>query len=203
MIYQRGYLARPLDEALAHASRLSTLRVLYGAPEGLSGRQIAVRAGINHQSAANALAALERIGLVEKRAYDRSTLWRLDRRKYLFTEALQGLFEGEKHHAEEAAGRVRARLHGVAEYAFIVGAAAKGRLQPGQPLELLALCEPGRRRALNEALHALEKELSSEFGVPLKASVMSKREAPVRMEILDAWQLLPREGRPTLFSAER
>ncbi len=203
MIYQKGHLARPLDAAMAHGSRVATLRVLHSSPDGLSGRQVARQGGINHQSAALALRALEKLGLVEKRVYDRAILWRLDKRKYLFREMLRALFEGEARFATELVTRIRSALRDRADHVVIVGAAAKGRLAPGAPLELLVLCETGRRRGLHEALNLLERELDEDFGVPLKASVLGKREAPVRMEILDGWQLLPKEGQPTLFSAGR
>lgn len=203
MIYLKGHLARPLDEALAHGSRVSALRVLHASPDGLSGRQIARQAGINHQSAALALHALERLGLVEKKVYDRATLWRLDKRKYLFREMLRALFEGEARFASELVIRIQSSLRAKADFVVVVGAAAKGRLAAGEPLEVVILCEMGRRRGLHEALNLLIKELDEEFGVALKASILGKREAPVRMEILDGWQLLPKEGTPTVFNAAR
>ena len=201
MIYQRGYLARPLDAAFANASRLAALRALFAAPEGLSGRQVALRAGINHQAAALALKALEAVGLVRKRAASRSIQWNLDKRRILIGEMLVPLFEGEARYADEIAGAIKARLDRRADVVVIVGAAAKGRLAPGAPLELAVLCELGRRRALNDELRALAQELDERFGVILSVETLTKREATLRLELLDGWQLLPTEGRPSVFSA--
>lgn len=203
MIYQRGYLARPLDVVLGHASRLAALRVLVGAPEGLSGRAVASRASINHQAAALALRALEDAGLAVKREYGNALLWKLDRRRYLADEMLIALFEGETRHAQEVVTAIKGALDGKADAVVIVGAAAKGKLTLGAPLELILLCEPSRRRALSEATRALALELHERFFLVLKADVLSRRDAPRRIDILDGWQLLPTEGRPHVFTASR
>jgi DNA-binding transcriptional ArsR family regulator len=203
MIYQRGFLARPLDSVLGNASRLAALRVLVAHPEGVSGRQVAVRAGVNHQAAALALKALEKAGLVLRRDYGRSILWRLDRKSFLVDETLLGLFKGEGRHAEEIVTAIKDRLNRKADAVIIVGAAAKGRLAAGAPLELVVLCEPGRRRALPEASRELARELRERFAVTLKVETLARREIPARLEIHDGWQLLPTEGRPSFATAGR
>ena len=203
MIYLKGHLARPLDAVLGSASRLSAARALFASPEGLSGRQVAVRAGINHQAAALALKALESAGIVVKRAHARSTQWKLDRRRYLIDEMLLALFEGETRHAEAIVGAIKSRLGRTAGAVVIVGAAAQGRLDAGAPLELVVLCETGRRRALNDALRLLAQELDETFGLALAISVLTKKEAPSRPDLLDGWQLLPAEGRPSALTAAR
>ena len=203
MIYLKGHLARPLDAVLGNRSRLSAVRALFGAPEGLSGRQVALRAGINHQAAAQALKALEAAGIVIKREHSRSTQWRLDRRRFLIDEMLLALFEGEARHADEIVGAIKSRLDRGTDAVVIVGDAAQGRLSVGAPLELVVLCEVGRRRALNEALRILAQDLDKRFGLVLKVSVLAKREALSRLDLLDGWQLLPTEGRSSVFTAAR
>jgi predicted nucleotidyltransferase len=200
MIYQRGHLARPLDVAFSNASRLSTLRALFTAPDGLSGRQVAVRAGINHQAAAQALKALESAGFVRRRAAPRSIQWTLNRDGMAMEEMLLPLFESEARFAVEIVGEIKGRLDRCADAVVIVGSAARGRLSPGEPLELVVLCEHGRRRALHEELHGLIKEMAARFGVALNVETLTKKEAPRRIDILDGWQLLPTEGRPSVFT---
>src|ERR1019366_4944275 len=101
MIYLSGHLARPLDAALSCGSRVAVLRVLRGAGEvGKSGRSIARAAGINHQAAAQALAALAELGLLERRAWGPKVLWRLDRRRWLVSEMLLPLLKKEAEHAD-------------------------------------------------------------------------------------------------------
>lgn len=188
---------------LGSASRLAAARALFAAPEGLSGRQVALRGGINHQAAALALKALESAGVVARRARARSIQWTLNRRRFLVDEALLSLFEGEARHADEVVGAIKSRLDGTVDAVVIVGDAAQGRLAAGAPLELVVLREAGRRRALGAALRTLARELEERFGLALSVSVLSRREAPTRLDLLDGWQLLPTEGRPSVFTAAR
>jgi hypothetical protein len=203
MIYLKGHLARPLDALLGSASRLASARALFASPEGLSGRQVAQRAGINHQAAALALKALESAGVAFKRENSRSSQWKLDRRRFLVRELLLPLFEGEARCADEIAGAIKSHLDRKSDAVIIFGEAAQGRLAAGAPLELAILCEPGRRRALNEALRILIQELEETFGLALTVIVLTKKEASVRLDIWDGWQLLPTEGRPSAFTAAR
>ena len=199
MIYQRGHLARPLDAILGSASRVAALRVLFASPEGVSGRQVAARSGINHQAAALALKALEKAGVAVRRESARSIQWRLDRRRFLVDEMLLSLFEEEKRHADEIVGTIKSHLDRKADAVVIMGAAAKGKLGVGSSLELALICEHGRRRALPEALRALAQDLDERFSIVLKAETLTKREAKPRSDLADGWQLLPTEGRPSGF----
>jgi hypothetical protein len=200
MLYQRGHLARPLDAVLGSASRLSSLRVLAHAKEPLSGREVARRAGINHQAAALALKDLERAGVARRRAVPGSIQWVLDQEHFLVDEALVYLFGAEARHADEVVAAVKGALDRRADWVFVTGEAAKGRLALGAPLDLIVVCPVGRRRALNEALRALTAELRDRFGLEPNVATLTKAEAASRIEMLDAWQLLPTEGPPSVFS---
>lgn len=199
MIYLNGHLARPLDAALSNASKVAVLRVLHADDDrDFGGRQIARVAGINHQAAAQALAALEKLGIVWRQDGGRKDVWRLDRRHHV-AEALLALFKAEKRHAEEISAAIKSRLKGKAEAVVIVGDAAKGKLEAGKPLELVAVCATGKRRPLIEAARILERDLGERFGLALKLSTLTKREAESSLDVaLDGWQLLPSEGRPSI-----
>jgi predicted nucleotidyltransferase len=146
---------------------------------------------------------LESAGIVVKRENSRSTQWKLDRRRFLIDEMLLALFDGEARHAGEIVAAIKSRLERAADAVVIVGEAARGRLTAGAPLELVVLCETGKRRALNEKLRLLVQELDERFGLALGVSIMAKREAPSRLDIQDGWQLLPTEGRPSALTAAR
>lgn len=203
MIYQRGHLARPLDAVLGSATKVAVLRVLFAEKNAMSGRNIAERAGVNHQAAALALKALEVAGIVQKREYPRSIQWQVDLRREMVAEVLRPLFEGEGRNAQEIAGEIKGRLQHDAESVLICGKAAAGKLAPGQPLEIAVICEHGKRRHLQEALRGLESALDSSYGLGLKVHVLTRKEAQVRVELLDGWQLLPTEGPPHLFSTDQ
>ena len=148
MIYLKGHLSRPLDAVLTAPSRLAVLRALFRAKSPLSGRALARLAGINHQGAAVALAGLARLGLVERRPAGRSDQWRLDRRGWLMSELLLPLLEREAEHAGAVVDAIRKGLRGKAAAAFVAGAAAKGRLEAGKPVQLVVVEGAGGRRPM-------------------------------------------------------
>lgn len=191
MIYQRGHLARPLDAILSAASRLAVLRQLQNAEEGLSGRLVARRAGINHQSAALALADLAKHGIVERRQWGSQALWRLDRRRWLVTELIEPFLNKEAEHADELAALIKKRLKGLGKGALLHGDGARGKLRPGQALKLAVV--GGGAPAAN-AIRALAAELRERHALELEGRVVDETEAFRLGAFEDAWRLLPDEG---------
>lgn len=200
MIYLKGHLARPLDAVLSAPSRLSVLRALFRAKSPLSGRALARAAGINHQGAAVALAALARLGLVERRPAGRSDQWRLDRRRWIVSELLLPLFEREAEHADGVAGAIKKGLRGKAAAVLLGGAAAKGRLEPGRPVELIVVEGASGRRPLSEALRGLAALMKEQWSVGLEVRLLPRREAARVAAVEDLWELLPVEGPPSYFA---
>lgn len=200
MIYQKGHLARPLDAVLSAPSRLAVLRALFRARSPLSGRALARLAGINHQGAATALAGLERLGLVARRPAGRSDQWRLDRRRWIMSELLLPLFEREAALADSVAGAVKKALRGKAAAVLVGGAAAKGRLEPGQAFELVVVELPAGRRALADAVRGLAALFEDRWSLGLTVRFLSRREGPRAAALEDLWELLPVEGPPSYFA---
>ncbi len=57
---------RPLDHILSARSQIAVLRVLLDSAHGLTGREIARQAGMNHQACIEALSRLETLGLLRR-----------------------------------------------------------------------------------------------------------------------------------------
>lgn len=201
MIYLKGHLARPLDAVLSAPSRVAVLRAMVRAKSPLSGRALARGAGINHQGAAMALAGLARLGLVERRPAGRSDQWRLDRRRWLMTELILPLFEREAEHADAVGGAIKKALRGKAAAVLLGGSAARGRLEPGRPLELVVIEGAMGRRTLSEALRGLSGVLQERWSLGLEVRVLARREALRAVAVEDLWELLPVEGPPSYFAA--
>ncbi len=197
MIYMNGHLARPLDAVFSNPSKVAALRALARSRGTLSGRAVALRGGVNHQSAANALAELKGLGLVRSFSSGRSVQWSLDRRRWLVEELLVPLLTKEADHSEQVSGAVKKTLKGRAAAAFLAGDAAKGRIKPGKPLELVVVEGARGRRAAGDAVRELTELLGERFGIGLEARVLPKREALRAAALEDLWELLPTEGRPT------
>jgi len=200
MIYLKGHLARPLDAVLSAPSRLAVLRALARAKSPLSGRAIARLAGINHQGAAVALAALAKLGLVERRPAGRSDQWRLDRRRWLCSELLLPLLQREAEHADAVGDAIKRALRGKASAVLVGGAAAKGRLEPCRPLELVIVEGALGRRSLSEALRVLAALAAEQWSLSLEIRILSRREAVRAAAVEDLWELLPVEGPPSFHA---
>ncbi len=200
MIYLKGHLARPLDAVLSAPSRLAVLRAMVRAKSPLSGRALARIAGINHQGAAVALAALAKLGLVERRPAGRSDQWRLDRNRWLMSELLLPLFEREAEHADAVADAIKKALRGKAFAVLLGGAAAKGRLEPGRPVEMIVVEGAMGRRILSESVRALGTLIKEQWCLALDVRVLSRREAQRAVAVEDLWELLPVEGPPSAFT---
>lgn len=193
MIYQRGHLARTLDAVFTSASRLAVLRQLRGLAEGKSGRVIARLAGLNHQTAALALAGLAERGIVERRSWGaREVLWRLNRRRWEVVELIEPLLEKEARLPFALAERIRELVKASgAKGSLIHGEAAKGKLAAGKPLKL-ALVGGGRKGA--EGLRALAAELGERYGVELEGRVVTQSQALQLGAFGDTWRIVPDEG---------
>lgn len=182
-----------MDAVFSAASRLAVLRQLRGAPEGRGGREIARLAGMNHQSAALALADLAKNGVVERRSRGaRQVRWRLDRRRWLVTEIIEPMLEKEAAHAETVAAAVKRRFRGVGRGVLVLGEAAKGKLAPGGTLKLAVV---GGGRAGADAVRAVVTEFRERYGVAVEGRVVTVAEASRLAAFEDVWRLLPDEGR--------
>jgi hypothetical protein len=193
MIYQRGHLARPLDAVFSSGSRLAVLRQLRGLSEGKRGRLIARHAGLNHQTAALALADLARQGIVERRSWGaREVLWRLNRSRWEVTELIEPLLEKEAQLPFAVADMIRelVRASG-AKGSLLHGDAARGKLAPGKPLKL-GLVGGGRKGA--EGLRALAAELKARYGLELEGKVITEGQATHLSAFGDTWRIIPDEG---------
>lgn len=112
-------------------------------------------------------------------------------------ELLLPLFEREAALAEAVAGAVKKALKGKAAAVLIGGPAAKGRLEPGQALELVVVELPAGRRALADALRELSALFKERWPLSLSVRVLSRREGPRAAALEDLWELLPVEGPPS------
>jgi len=187
MIYLTGHLARPLDAVLSAPSRLAVLRALFRAKVPLSGRAIARLASINHQGAAVSLAALAKLGLVQRRPAGRSDQWRLDRRRWLMSELVLPMLEKESRHADCIADEIKMALRGKAAAVLIAS---------GTPLELVIV--EGRRAG--EAIRVLTALLRDRWSIDLTVKAVSRAEGLRAVALERLWELLPVEGPPSYFA---
>lgn len=119
------------------------------------------------------------------------------------SELLLPMLEREGEHADAVADAIKKALGGKATAILLGGDAAKGRLEPGHPLELVIVENASGRRNLNEALRELAALLKETWALELDVRVIALREATRAVALDDLWELLPVEGPPSfLFNKE-
>ncbi len=160
----RGYAFRqPLDQVFVAASHIGVCRALLDSAEGMSGRQVARLAGINHQTCAVALGRLEEVGVVGRQGSGRTQLFRLNRENLLVQDLLIPLLQKEREVFPRILRRVAALLVGRCRRALVFGSVARGEERPDSDLDLLLMAEGSRelaatRRGGDEVHAALLKE---------------------------------------------
>ncbi|MDD5556498.1 MAG: nucleotidyltransferase domain-containing protein [bacterium] len=117
---------RPLDFILSAPSHLAILRVLRHVREGLSGREIARRARINHQTCALSLLRLEKRGVVRRLGAGRNQLFALNRENILVREVLLPLLAAEYRIFELFRQDIARIARGRCVSAVLFGSVARG-----------------------------------------------------------------------------
>src|SRR5215217_2429130 len=101
-----------LEHVLGAKSKVAALRVLFNSKIGFSGNTIAKRAGMGLLAIQNALADLERFGLVEVERGSVEHRYRLNTKHYIVAHGLRALFEAERSMVKTLASELRPMLDG-------------------------------------------------------------------------------------------
>lgn len=182
----------PLAHALGSVARVAALRVLVGAGEQLTQREVARRAGLQHRSIQLALHDLVALGLISRWEGGRDHVVRLQE-EHRLVPAIRELFRREADHFLElrqelttAAARLT-RRSGLAGLALF-GSVARGTDRPDSDLDLLVLVRHARdlEPAL-AAVGALAPRLQEKYGARLR---------PIGYVVRDAARLWRRKKAP-------
>src|SRR3970040_518923 len=91
---------RPLDHILSARSQIAVLRVLLDSAHGLTGREIARQAGMNHQACIEALSPWEALGLLRRERGGGAHLFTLNREHELIARGIVPLLRFERRFEE-------------------------------------------------------------------------------------------------------
>jgi predicted nucleotidyltransferase len=176
-----GAFRRPLDQAFAVPSHLAVLRALLDAAEGMSGRQVARLAGINHQTCAVTLGRLEERGLVRRQGSGQSQLFQLDREHLLVRDLLVPLLRREREVFSRILRRVGELVSGRCLRAVVFGSVARAEEQRESDLDLLLIADgPRGQTAARRAADAVRAALGREWGLRVNPIVLTERAVEVR-----------------------
>jgi predicted nucleotidyltransferase len=162
-------------------SHLAVLRGLLDAAEGMSGRQVARVAGINHQTCAVTLGRLEALGLVRRQGSGQSQLFLLNREHLLVRDLLVPLLQREREVFPRILRRVGDLVSGRCVRAVVFGSVARREEQPESDLDLLLIA--GGRRGLTMTRRAADEvraALGREWGLRVNPIVLSERGVEAR-----------------------
>ena len=164
-----------MDVVLSSPSRISILRVLRDVKEGLSGREIARRSGMNHQTIALALERLENRGVIRRLGSGRNQLFRLNRANRLVGKVILPLLVAEQKQyllmQEDLAGVVA----GHCLSAVIFGSVARGEETQASDLDLLLIVEK-KVHELQDIIRELVRRGMESWGIRVSPLIMTKTE---------------------------
>jgi len=175
-------LSGALDEILGPHSKISVLRVLF-AQDGLSGREIARRAGLSPRAASLALTHLVKVGVLRKRSVGSTHQFAIDRKRHIVSAALSTLFQEEAGLADAMGQHVMCSIgRDKCVSVAIFGSYARGEASPGSDLDVLVLLGDSiRARKVRASLQAGAEKFYELFGVSLAPYVIGTDEFAQRL----------------------
>jgi DNA-binding transcriptional ArsR family regulator len=172
-----GYVSRPLNAVLGAPSHIAVLRVLQDAASGATGREIARGAGVAPQAARDALARLERAGIVIRQAAGRAYLFRLNREHRLVRDGILPLLESEAGFADGLREALAKAFRGLVEAGALFGSVGRREDVPESDLDVcLVLRGPGRRADVQRRVDEVAAPLAAGFGVRLSPLIVTRQE---------------------------
>jgi predicted nucleotidyltransferase len=201
-------LDEPLNEVFASASHVRVVRALLKLPSemGVSGRDLARRAGVSHPRANQVLADFAELGLVKVQRLPRTDLYRLNR-QHALTEPLTKLFALEPKLKFDllsvVARELRRRELPVTE-ARIFGSVARGTMTSDSDVDLALVTGADSVAAVEGAAQDIAEAIRERFGTRLNVLVGSPS-----LESLSkgsragqrVWQIIKHEGIDVLAAA--
>jgi predicted nucleotidyltransferase len=165
-----------LDHILGAKSKVAALRVLFNSKVGFSGSTVAKRAGMGLLAIQNALADLERLGVVEVERGSVEHRYRLNFKHHLIQHGLRALFEAERDIVKAIARELRPLLDGIVVTAGLFGSFARGEAGTESDIDLLVIVETAKQRERVSALLSDKlPEFAERYGLPLQPVIFERR----------------------------
>jgi predicted nucleotidyltransferase len=199
----------PLNDIFASASHVRVLRALYGLPSemGVSGRDLARRAGVSHPRANQVLADLTEQGLVTMQRLPRTDLYRANQR-HVLAEPLINLFDLEPRLKSDLLSFIAKELKRQAlpvTEARIFGSAARGTMTTASDVDLALVTAAKSVAAVEAAAQEIAETVWQRFGTRINVLVGSPSLDSLiksRRAGQSVWQSIERDGIDVLAAAE-
>lgn len=162
------------------------LRALQDNREGMSGREVARQAGINHQACALALRRLEGLGVIQRLGNGRTQLVRLNFEHHLIKELILPLLRKERDLLSYIRREITEQFRDKALVITVFGSVARGQDVPGSDMDLLILAKGSDKHRMVSRAARYSTEFQQRYGLRLSPIVMTLDEAAKKVRTSDA-----------------
>lgn len=168
---------RPLDHIFSARSQVAVLRVLLDSAHGLTGREVARQAGMNHQSCIEALTRLEALGLLRRQRGGRAHLFTINRDHELIAKGIVPLLRLEREFGERLKDLLRRKLQGLVLSGAIFGSVARREEAPESDLDVCLVVASSKAKEVAHArVQALAPVIWQRFGARLAPVILTRND---------------------------
>jgi len=183
---QRSILRTPLNSVFSAPSHIAVIRALMDSLEGMSGREVARQAGINHQSCTQAIARLEGIGVLQRHGAGRTQLIGLNRESFLVKELLMPLLKKERMFFATIKEEIKSYFKGKTISVIIFGSTARKEESPRSDLDVCIIVKDAKmKRKTQSIIDQITSKLFMTLSIKLSSFVFTLNEAKSRIKVSD------------------
>lgn len=172
---------RVLDRVFSTWSHIAVLRVLQDSALGMTGREIARLAGMNHRSCLKALTSLEEIAVVDRIVGGRDHRFSLNREHILVAEGILPFLRLERNLLQEVSGFLKKKMGRGVQSIILFGSVARKTESTQSDFDVcLVIDRASGRDAVSDRVHRLAHEFRRRFGANLSPFIIPAAEFRLR-----------------------
>jgi predicted nucleotidyltransferase len=165
---------RVLDVVFSTWSHIAVLRVLQDSAVGMTGREIARLAGMNHRSCLRALTTLEEIAVVNRQMGGRDHLFSLNREHLLVAEGVLPLLRLERSFLDRVSDHLKKKMGRAAQSMILFGSVARKAETTHSDLDVCFVLRNGQEReTVLEGIDGMSQTIRRRFGASLSPFIIT------------------------------
>ncbi len=175
---------RPLNEIFSTYSNIAVIRELRDTTNGLTGREIAKRAGLSAPSAIKALSHMESLKIVNRRVGGRDHLFTLNFNNYFVKNILIAALEVEAGYVNMIKSELKKSIAKECESLILFGSVARKEETIKSDFDIcIVLRDPHNKNLLEKKVNGCRDQLYKNYGINLAPFYISRMEFKRRARI--------------------
>ena len=171
---KNSYTRYPLQKIFNAPSHISILRVLNQLTQGISGREIARRAGMNDRTCRLSLQRLEQLNMIENLGAGKTKLFRLNRKNYFNNHAIPSIFAIENKYLPTLMEKLKDDLRNNCVWAWIYGSVAQNTDSETSDLDVLIVVKDEQKVDLLEnKITTWSADIYTNFGLSFSPVILT------------------------------